>query len=159
MRADGKDAGEGAGGGGLDHALSRFIQALQSEHADTRAEALRLFSTEMLPENQDRLTHMLADRLGSRSAAERRAAATTLVAIGLPAVGVLGMRAVLGKKPAVRRQAVQVLGELHVAHRLPAGYALARGLKDRAASVRNAAGEAWRAIRLAAEQAQPAPAR
>jgi hypothetical protein len=98
---------------------------------------------------------MLAADLDSGERARRDAAAATLTAIGLPALAVVGMRAVLGNEPAVRVQAVGILGAVCVAHGLPPGYALARALEDRDPAIRRAAEEAWRAVGEAAAGAGP----
>jgi hypothetical protein len=98
---------------------------------------------------------MLAADLDFRDRARREAAAETLTAIGLPSLTVVGMRAALGKVTAIRVQAVELLGAVCVAHRLPPGYALARALEDRDPAVRRAAEEAWRAVKEAASGAGP----
>src|SRR6188508_2320718 len=124
-----KGAAERAGGRGeLERSLAEFIEALQSEDAATRAAAVRLVRTELMLEAQDRLAGMLADGLDSGSAAERREAAQTLVAIGPSAVTTLTLRFIRGKAGG-RRQAVELLGEVCLQNRLPPGYALARALE------------------------------
>ena len=131
----------------LRQGLSQVIRALQSEDAVTRARALELFRTTLLPESQERLVEMLVAALDSAAEAKRRAAVGTLTAIGLPAVLLLSLRYIRSRKAARRRQAVEVLGAICLAHPLPPGYVLARALQDRDPDVRRAAEEAWRALR------------
>ena len=82
-------------------------------------------------------------------------AAATLEAIGLLALLPLSMRFLRGDAKR-RRRAIELIGAICLAHRLPPGYALAQALQDRAESVRRAAEQAWLAIRRRAEQSGPA---
>ena len=133
-------------------ALAGFLGAMQSEDAAMRAKAIGLFRTAATPETQERLLGMLVEALDSGVGARSEAASETLTAIGMAAMMPLTMRFLHARKPARRRQAVELLGAICARHGLPPGYALGLAVEDRDPDVRKAAEEAWRALREAYDE-------